>query len=322
MSVAMPAASMLGVSMQVTRWSSRSASRSAAYAGSQNVDSQRAESRSSHRHNTAESYASDNTLRERRRTSKTSESRAARHDLVALRGGLDTGASREAGDTRDELRPSGRAGSVRLSRASVSRTSTSRATTTGRSASGSRRSAARQESTLDDARGSVRARPAVFTAEVTSDGRVARSRTQNDASATWLESLSERLSEVRLLSLPILMIAGLAVALTVVIVMGPVRTYYAAWRDEGILDAQYEVVASQYEQLTDEVDRLRTRGGIEEAARERGYVYPDEEALVITGLEEEESAEAVLMEEAVAEHEASQPWYVHIFDALFGYQRS
>lgn len=309
--MAVPVASVLGMSMQATRWSSRGSSRNAAH-----EEAQKAEGRSSLRQNNVESYSSDKTHREQRGTSKMVRSRTVRRDLVALRGGLDTSASRDASDARDESRPNRRAGSTH-----VSRTTASRATATSRSVSGSRRSKARQDSTRDD-RSSVRARPAVYTADVTADGRVARSRTQNETSTTWLESVSERLSEVRLFSLPILMIAGLVVALAVVIVMGPVRTYYAAWRDEGILDAQYEVVAAQYEQLSNEVDRLQTREGIEEAARERGYVYPDEEALVVTGLEEEESAEDVLLEEAVAEHEASQPWYVRMLDALFGYQHA
>lgn len=315
-SMAVPVASVLGMSMQATRWSSRGSSRNAAH-----EEAQKAEGRSSLRQNNVESYSSDKTHREQRGTSKMVRSRTVRRDLVALRGGLDTGASRDASDARDESRPNRRAGSTHVSRTTSSRTTASRATVTSRSVSGSRRSKARQDSTRDD-RSSVRARPAVYTADVTADGRVARSRTQNETSTTWLESVSERLSEVRLFSLPILMIAGLVVALAVVIVMGPVRTYYAAWRDEGILDAQYEVVAAQYEQLSNEVDRLQTREGIEEAARERGYVYPDEEALVVTGLEEEESAEDVLLEEAVAEHEASQPWYVRMLDALFGYQHA
>lgn len=315
-SMAVPVASVLGMSMQATRWSSRGSSRNAAH-----EEAQKAEGRSSLRQNNVESYSSDKTHREQRGTSKMVRSRTVRRDLVALRGGLDTGASRDASDARDESRPNRRAGSTHVSRTTSSRTTASRATATSRSVSGSRRSKARQDSTRDD-RSSVRARPAVYTADVTADGRVARSRTQNETSTTWLESVSERLSEVRLFSLPILMIAGLVVALAVVIVMGPVRTYYAAWRDEGILDAQYEVVAAQYEQLSNEVDRLQTREGIEEAARERGYVYPDEEALVVTGLEEEESAEDVLLEEAVAEHEASQPWYVRMLDALFGYQHA
>lgn len=315
-SMAVPVASVLGMSMQATRWSSRGSSRNAAH-----EEAQKAEGRSSLRQNNVESYSSDKTHREQRGTSKMVRSRTVRRDLVALRGGLDTSASRDASDARDESRPNRRAGSTHVSRTTSSRTTASRATATSRSVSGSRRSKARQDSTRDD-RSSVRARPAVYTADVTADGRVARSRTQNETSTTWLESVSERLSEVRLFSLPILMIAGLVVALAVVIVMGPVRTYYAAWRDEGILDAQYEVVAAQYEQLSNEVDRLQTREGIEEAARERGYVYPDEEALVVTGLEEEESAEDVLLEEAVAEHEASQPWYVRMLDALFGYQHA
>lgn len=315
-SMAVPVASVLGMSMQATRWSSRGSSRNAAH-----EEAQKAEGRSSLRQNNVESYSSDKTHREQRGTSKMVRSRTVRRDLVALRGGLDTSASRDASDARDESRPNRRAGSTHVSRTTSSRTTASRATVTSRSVSGSRRSKARQDSTRDD-RSSVRARPAVYTADVTADGRVARSRTQNETSTTWLESVSERLSEVRLFSLPILMIAGLVVALAVVIVMGPVRTYYAAWRDEGILDAQYEVVAAQYEQLSNEVDRLQTREGIEEAARERGYVYPDEEALVVTGLEEEESAEDVLLEEAVAEHEASQPWYVRMLDALFGYQHA
>ena len=268
----------------------------------------------------AESRTPDDIDKNTRAASRT---RRARRDLVALRGGLD--ASGEDGDAATGRAFAGRAADRSARRAARAKRSTS-------TRRGFVREVSVQEAAFGDASVAY-ARPAVFTAAVAAEGRIgrvgsagrsARSRAQEDASepSSVRDALSERVSELRVSPLPLLLLGALVVALAVVIVVGPVRMYYAAWRDEGILDAQYEVVAAQYEELSGEVSRLQTTEGIEEAARKRGYVYPDEEALVVTGLDEEQPSEAALMEESVAEHEANLPWYVQLLDALFGYQHS
>lgn len=101
---------------------------------------------------------------------------------------------------------------------------------------------------------------------------------------------------------------------------GPAARYYVAWREEGVLQAQYEVLQDQNKELNHELDRLQSLEGIEDEARKRGYVYPDEEALVVDDVEEQELADPTLVDEAVTKHEASLPWFVSALDSLFGYQ--
>lgn len=110
------------------------------------------------------------------------------------------------------------------------------------------------------------------------------------------------------------------VAMLIVALMGPARDYYAAWREAGILQVEYEAVAAQNAELNHNLERLQSLEGIEDEARLKGYVYPDEEALVVEGLDEGKSAtDPKLVEAAVAEHEANLPWYVRMLDSLLGY---
>ena len=108
--------------------------------------------------------------------------------------------------------------------------------------------------------------------------------------------------------------------LTVAAVMGPIRDYYTAWREAGVLEVEYGVVSQINEGLTEDVERLNTLEGIEDEARRRGYVYPDEEAIVVEGLEEEQVSEEEAVKAALAEYEQNLPWYVHVLDDLFDYK--
>ena len=125
---------------------------------------------------------------------------------------------------------------------------------------------------------------------------------------------------------PRLLLRGIPVTLIVIVLMivaavailaVPARAFYVAWRQQGALQVRYEVVERQNDELNDHVERLQSLEGIEDEARRRGYVYPDEEALVVDGVEEETPAEA---DRAVKEYEESQPWYIHALDSLFGYE--
>ena len=156
--------------------------------------------------------------------------------------------------------------------------------------------------------GGVKSRPAVYT---------------GDESSAHV-SLKDRIKVPEWSSfstVPLGFVVALLAALTIAIVWGPVCTYYAAWREAGVLEATYEVVSAQNTELNDEVDRLQTIEGIELEARRRGYTYPNEEALVIDGLEEERLADPAMVEQHLAEYEESLPWYVHVLDVIMGYKK-
>lgn len=156
----------------------------------------------------------------------------------------------------------------------------------------------------------ISARPAVYTGEA---------KKQSVFSRIHLPSI--HVPEVSFSTIPVWAIAIVAVAIVVAVVAGPARNFYIAWRDAGVLQAEYDALTVQNDELNHEIERLQTLEGIEDEARRRGYVYPDEEAVVVEDLEEEQVADPALINAAVEEHERTLPWYVGILDAIFGYQR-
>lgn len=156
---------------------------------------------------------------------------------------------------------------------------------------------------------SISARPAVYTAEAKFSGLLSRFRIP-----------TVRMPSLAMPSVPIWAFAILALAIAVAIVIGPARNYYVAWREAGILQAEYQALVVQNEELNHEIDRLQTLEGIEDEARSRGYVFPNEEALVVKDIDEGQVADPALIQAAVEEHENSLPWYVVIMDAIFGFK--
>lgn len=156
---------------------------------------------------------------------------------------------------------------------------------------------------------SISARPAVYTGEAKKTGLLSRIR---------LPELHAPSFDVP--TIPLWAIVLVVLAIVLAVVAGSARTYYVAWRDAGVLHAEYEALSVQNGELNHEIERLQTLEGIEDEARSRGYVYPDEEALVVEGVEEAEVADPALVDAAVEEYEKSLPWYVGILDTVFGYQ--
>lgn len=150
----------------------------------------------------------------------------------------------------------------------------------------------------------VEARPAVYTGE-------ARDRSSRKAKGFEISRAG---------AVIITIVAIIAIAL--VAIAGPARTYYHAWRDSGVLQVEYEVLQKQNAELDHELNRLQTLEGIEDEARSRGYVYPNEEALVVEGIEEEQIADPAEVQQAIDAYEEGLPWYVHWLDTVFGYERS
>lgn len=158
-------------------------------------------------------------------------------------------------------------------------------------------------------RESISARPAVYTAESKRGDFLSRFRVP-----------TIQMPSLAMPSVPIWAFAILALAIAIAIVIGPARNYYVAWREAGILQAEYQALVTQNEELNHEIDRLQTLEGIEDEARSRGYVFPNEEALVVKGIDEGQVADPALVQAAVEEHENSLPWYVVIMDAIFGFK--
>lgn len=110
----------------------------------------------------------------------------------------------------------------------------------------------------------------------------------------------------------------LALALTVAMLFSPVRNLYVAHRQLQTIEQTYGVLSEENDKIRSQIEALQTREGIENEARERGYVTPGETKVLVEGLEMEESDAAA---EAVAELEVpdERTWIVRLLDSLFGY---
>ena len=109
-----------------------------------------------------------------------------------------------------------------------------------------------------------------------------------------------------------------AIALAGLMLYGPVRDLYLASRRLDTLQATYDILVEENNQIREELELLQTRDGIENEARARGYVEPGETKVVVEGLPEEEDPAT-----AYAIHDIELPddraWYIRMLDDLFGY---
>ena len=110
------------------------------------------------------------------------------------------------------------------------------------------------------------------------------------------------------------------VAFCVFMLYAPVRDLYVASRRLEALQATYEELVAENEQITHELELLQTREGIENEARARGYVEPGEVKVKVNGLPEEEAFDGGAAVVAEDEYVDDRTWYVRFFDTLFGYE--
>ena len=134
-------------------------------------------------------------------------------------------------------------------------------------------------------------------------------------------SLRDRVSQIDLSApwIPIALLVTVTLVICIVMLYGPVRTYYAAWRDSCRLEITYDVVKDQNSELNHEINRLQSREGIEDEARRRGYVHLDEEALVTDVPPVADTTDPEVVKQKLAAYEGQQPWYIHMLDSLLGY---
>ena len=106
----------------------------------------------------------------------------------------------------------------------------------------------------------------------------------------------------------------LAVILVVVEALyAPARTYYSAWRTNGILQSSKDAIDQSNSAYESDNSRLMSSEGIQDEARKRGYVSEGETGVKVEGLDESSSSSDLSSD--------SDPWYITVLDFVFSYQK-
>ena len=135
------------------------------------------------------------------------------------------------------------------------------------------------------------------------------------AASTALPALS-RARELVLACDRRVMLACGALLLVVWFLYPPVRSLYVANRQQEVLAMELDALEERNEELMEDIEGLQTREGIEQEARELGYVSPGEVAVEVEGLEEPEEPS---VDDDVVPDGSTWPWYVRVADFLFGF---
>ena len=93
----------------------------------------------------------------------------------------------------------------------------------------------------------------------------------------------------------------------------PARTYYSAWRTNGILQSSKDAIDQSNSAYESDNSRLMSSEGIQDEARKRGYVSEGETGVKVEGLDESSSSS-----DSSAD---SDPWYITVLDFVFSYQK-
>lgn len=109
-------------------------------------------------------------------------------------------------------------------------------------------------------------------------------------------------------------------ALSVIMLYGPLRDLYVANRKLDALQETYDVLVEENESIQGDLDLLQTREGIENEARARGYVEKGETKVVVDGLPEEEVPDAAADAVSDVEVPDNRTWQTRMLDQLFGYE--
>ncbi len=106
----------------------------------------------------------------------------------------------------------------------------------------------------------------------------------------------------------------LAVILVVVAALyAPARTYYSAWRTNGILQSSKDAIDQSNSAYESDNSRLMSSEGIQDEARKRGFVSEGETGVKVEGLDESSSSSDLSSD--------SDPWYITVLDFVFSYQK-
>ena len=122
----------------------------------------------------------------------------------------------------------------------------------------------------------------------------------------------------RLLSHRALLVVLAALVVIAAMLYSPLQASYVARRTNATLSSRLDSVNASNSVLQDEVNSLMTREGIEDAARERGYVTEGDNAVNMSGVDEgTDASEASSLNSEPADPDL--PWYVDALDFVFQY---
>lgn len=113
-------------------------------------------------------------------------------------------------------------------------------------------------------------------------------------------------------AVPLAVIATLTLA--IVMLYAPMRDWYVSMRSNQDLAAYYAALDEQRDDLSEDLSRLQTREGIEDEARKRGYINPDETGVLVENLPVEDLE---MGDEIQVSYETT--WNVALLDFVFGY---
>lgn len=118
----------------------------------------------------------------------------------------------------------------------------------------------------------------------------------------------------------ILVFSGFAMLILILacIMIYPVaQEWYKTLRENQRLEAQYNVLAALNEDTQEHIDGLNTDDGIENQAREYGWVKEGENAVTVVNAGESSETATASDPVDLEEIEAPQTWLTDIFDAVF-----
>lgn len=112
------------------------------------------------------------------------------------------------------------------------------------------------------------------------------------------------------------LIALAAVAVVVLALYAPLRSYYQAWRANTALQERESQASADTSELEGDINSLMSEEGIKDEARRHGYVEEGETHIVVKGGDEEGSGSDAPASDA----SSADPWYVSLGDFIFQYQ--
>ncbi len=117
--------------------------------------------------------------------------------------------------------------------------------------------------------------------------------------------------------------AFICIAVALVFLYPTAQQFYVESRTQDRLQAEYDQISQRNQAIQDDIDRLSTDEGIQDAAREQlGWVVAGETAGVVEGLSsdgEQSSSSVVRSQPSSEDIKTPETWYSSLLDPLFGY---
>lgn len=113
-------------------------------------------------------------------------------------------------------------------------------------------------------------------------------------------------------------IAAAALVLAAILVYPSAQQYYQTYRENQRLQAEYLAIESRNAEIQSNIDYLNTDAGIEDQARQYGWVEQGENSVSVSGTGEDDVTTTVPDEVKSDSIEPPHTWITNILDPVFG----